>query len=651
MRRVHLIILSGLLAIGSGCQTTQTEPAAPEVVIEAPPPEPTDPAEMLEGGYFDAYARLVAGVDILERPDSDLLLAIAHVLGLGVEIDIERAAILSALALQKEDWEAALLMEFLVDRIPKQDLVHVSKAEYRALALRLEADPVSHRLIPESLLQRGEDGELQADFEPIFRWQLERAQSGQTAAMWNAAFMLNYGFGVEANGPEAFYWLDAAAKARNLRAATMLAGIFMGSKEAGIEPQPYLATYYLKIAAEAGDADSCYLLALCYQNGFGLPRDSSKSVEWMLVAAEKEHEEAMLEMARRYDTGDGIMRNPRRAFTLYSKLHDAGREEALPHYARLLFYGGSKAEPERAVQLLEKAVDNGSLEAMETLCTIYALGPKGIAIDLERAILLGEAALPIASEKMYVNLAYAYNKRNRDQGDLDRSFELNERVAREGNKSGQRGIGELLLRGTTTHGRDLEEALMWIRMAADEGSDLSILQKNTMEAFGLGCEPLESSFEELMEIAVMNPPRSNYPWLRDVRSGKLTAAEKRDQLTEAYRRERADTEPIQSPEIDEAKWRASVELLIKAGEDLPASILRSITPQTPLLREFLWFNERVEVIMTVDADGRIAEIEFIGNPLPPMRAALQRALPHWRFLPAIQNGKPVPSRVRQSFFF
>ena len=591
MRPAHLIAICGGLVMAGGCQTN-THESLPQVAM-ATAAEPSDPSAMLAGGDFDAFAAQVMDGRLESRPDRDQLLTAARTYGLGVEIDLEMAGNASEQA-------------------------------------------------------------LQVDFRDVLDWQLKRAKAGDVTAMWNAACIYDQGLGIEIDSRNALYWFDAAATARHARAAALLANYFMGNAESGVAANPFISTYYRKIAAEEGDADACYLLSLAYLNAYGVIYDRTEWFRWLTKAAQLGQQDAQMELARRYEEGDGVRKNNSRAFGLYKKLYEAGNQEAIPHFAKFLFYNaGTEADPEQALTMLEEAAANGSSDAMETLCGIYTLGPKGVGINLDRAILLGEAALPKASERMHVHLAHAYEKRNASEEDRNRSFELYEIAAREGDSQGQRGISEKLLQGDTRFGRDLEESLMWIRMAAEEDPEnsLSQMQKGIMEAFGLGCEPSEEAFSRFLEIAVLKPAKDTFPWLRDVRVGKLTAEQKCDELKTLWRMEMLDPEPPEVPELDLEKWQSLVDLLSRSGEDLPPAPFRSISPTPPLVRQFIWFSERVEVIILVDTEGRVADFEFVGTPLPPMRAAIERALPHWHFLPAIQDGKPVALRIRQSFVF
>lgn len=70
----------------------------------------------------------------------------------------------------------------------------------------------------------------------------------------------------------------------------------------------------LREAAEGGDPEACFQLAMAYRKGTPLlPRDDQCATAWFRRAAEAGHREAMRALAQAYLGGHGVLRNPREA--------------------------------------------------------------------------------------------------------------------------------------------------------------------------------------------------------------------------------------------------------------------------------------------------------------------------------------------------
>lgn len=63
------------------------------------------------------------------------------------------------------------------------------------------------------------------------------------------------------------------------------------------------------------------------------------------------------------------------------------------------------------------------------------------------------------------------------------------------------------------------------------------------------------------------------------------------------------------------------------------------------------YSGDVQVIVSIDTEGRIADSLMLGYTHPALAASVQQALPRYRFQPILTDGKPAMVRVGLKFFF
>lgn len=127
-------------------------------------------------------------------------------------------------------------------------------------------------------------------------------------------------------------------------------------------------------AAEAGDADAQFSLALRYAAGLGVPQDAARAAEWCRRAAEQGHVDSQFNLGQAYARGDGVP-------------HDAARGAAW----------------------LRKAADQGHADAQTTLGVMYSRG-HGVSKDFGQAAALHREAAEQGNCRGQLNLGLAYNK-------------------------------------------------------------------------------------------------------------------------------------------------------------------------------------------------------------------------------------------------
>ena len=130
-------------------------------------------------------------------------------------------------------------------------------------------------------------------------------------------------------------------------------------------------------AADAGRADAQFVLACAYGGRFGHAADHPAAAEYARKAAEQGHASARFDLAAIYQSGHGVQRDPARALEHLRAAADAGSKQACHELALGILAGRVEGQPQQAVELLEKAAEDGWTESQLELGRLYAAGDLG----------------------------------------------------------------------------------------------------------------------------------------------------------------------------------------------------------------------------------------------------------------------------------
>lgn len=163
--------------------------------------------------------------------------------------------------------------------------------------------------------------------------------------------------------PEKSYFSQAKKEADHL-VFTHLSLIFLllftlypGPGHAG-EPDRNLSTEILELARH-GDAEAQFSLALMYDEGRHLPRDQAQAVYWLSKSAEQGLPGACLYLGMRFNFGNGVQQDKKRAAQLYKKAAVQGWAMAGYLLAMLLLEEKSKEQRIAGAAWLQLAGEQG----------------------------------------------------------------------------------------------------------------------------------------------------------------------------------------------------------------------------------------------------------------------------------------------------
>ena len=203
---------------------------------------------------------------------------------------------------------------------------------------------------------------------------------------------------------------------------------------------------FLRRAAEQNDAEAIYLLATMAAAGAGVEQSNVEAFGQMKRAAELGFADAQFALGTMYFEGKGTAQDQSAALAAFRRAADGGNKEAMFAAARIML---SQPDPEMRTEgliLMNRAIENGHIQATLMLATAYGRGSLGMPKDETKA----EALLKPAAER--------------------------------GDAECQMTLASLYKFGDTFAARR-EEAQAWLQRAADQGHPkaLEILRAEEMQ--------------------------------------------------------------------------------------------------------------------------------------------------------------------------
>lgn len=192
---------------------------------------------------------------------------------------------------------------------------------------------------------------------------------------------------------------------------------------------------YLQRAAEQNDAEAIYLLATMTAAGSGVPQSDVEAFLQMKRAADLGFAEAQFALGTMYFEGTGTAPDQVAALASFRRAADGGNKEAMFTAARLLLTQPDAEMRAEGLALMNRAIENGHIQATLMLATAYGRGENDLPKDEARAEALlkpwaekGNADCQFVLAALYKfgnsfihrrNEAYVWMQRAADQGHAD----------------------------------------------------------------------------------------------------------------------------------------------------------------------------------------------------------------------------------------
>jgi uncharacterized protein len=281
--------------------------------------------------------------------------------------------------------------------------------------------------------------------------------------------------------------------------------------------------HWLQRAAQAGQAEAKYQLALCYQNGQGVPQDASLALKWLLAAALQGYAPAAARL-RQINQAKVQEDRQRQAQEEAEEKRRLAQEEAeeqrrqAEEAARLAQERAAEARrlAEQQLEATRQLADQGHPDAQRQLAQWYAEGTELLPQDWQQAVCWYERAAGQGTADAQYALAMLYLDKDAAD-DKDKAFQWFKNAADQGHADAWNRLGKCYIEGWGT-GRDFTQAMTCYRKAARLGSATAHHR--------IGLMYLEGEFIEQNEAA-------GYKWLE--KAAALGDADADALLLEKYR--------------------------------------------------------------------------------------------------------------------
>ena len=233
-------------------------------------------------------------------------------------------------------------------------------------------------------------------------------------------------------------------------------------------------------AAEAGDRDAMFNLAVSYAKGEGVAKDDAEAFKWYLKASEKDNAAAMYEAGICYLQGKGIEPDVNKAAQWCRKAALLGNADAMLNMAECVeFAGHDYAE---AFSWYRKAFDAGNMKAAGPLYRFYKYG-RGVAKNVEEAELCLMAGVNSGdAESMFM---YGTSEK-KENGELSEpKIEWLIKAANAGSSTAMFNLGVNYANGQGVE-KNQVEAFNWYLKAAENGIAPAMEQVSRLYSLGQG---------------------------------------------------------------------------------------------------------------------------------------------------------------------
>ena len=366
------------------------------------------------------------------------------------------------------------------------------------------------------------------------------AEGGKATAMNNLALLYERGEGVEQSYEESDKWAVKAAQGGDARQIIRHSlfyadgdGIFPQSNEKALE--------FLKIGAEAGDAESEYLLARFYIEGKIVEKDFETAVSHLGAAGKKGYKQALNifmpvalhaygpDAAQKYYevvkygaddgyyecmvrafkclfNGDGVEKNEELALKYLTSAADDNYKEAL-FLMGVLNMNGMAVEnpsPEKALEYFNIVLEKGEYDSItaaahRNIGLMYQSG-NGVPQDYDKAIAHLEEAADHGDTDALLKAALAHDEGGWATPDFPKAVSYYQKLHDTGNLIGTTCLGHMYEKGLGVE-QDCPKAVALYTQAADQGDTRGMISLAIALQEGIGVDKDEKKAFELLQKA------------------------------------------------------------------------------------------------------------------------------------------------------
>ncbi len=237
--------------------------------------------------------------------------------------------------------------------------------------------------------------------------------------------------------------------------------------------------------AEEGMRGAAFLVARCYEEGFGVARDMPAALRWYLRSAEQGSVAAQNNLARLYHHGiEGVAQDTSEAARWYRRAAEAGSVPSQCTLAGLLLSDTNETAVAEAAAWYGQAATAGSPLAQCNLGLLLMTG-RGVPRDEARAAALFRGAAGKGDALAQFNLGYLHMTGKGVKQDDTEAVVWYRQAADQGFAAAQRNLGGMYALGRGVP-RDDAAAAAWYTRAAEQGDAGAQCNIGWMHAHGVG---------------------------------------------------------------------------------------------------------------------------------------------------------------------
>jgi TPR repeat protein len=218
------------------------------------------------------------------------------------------------------------------------------------------------------------------DMTAAVRWFRQAADAGNGAAAYNLALIYRRGDGVPRDDQQGLSWLTQAAD-HDFVPALRDIGLRSAYPRDGSAPNIDVALARLKRGVELGDAISQAILGDIFSSGELVKADSQQAATYYKMAADQGQRDGEFGLAVRYVTGDGMPKDEREALRWFTAAANQGHADAQYDVGTMYELGqGTEVDLSSALHFYKLAAQQGVVKAQYRLAILLTKGP-GIETD------------------------------------------------------------------------------------------------------------------------------------------------------------------------------------------------------------------------------------------------------------------------------
>lgn len=261
-------------------------------------------------------------------------------------------------------------------------------------------------------------------------------------------------------------WFQARARENQAGAQVNLAICYENGW--GVPKDLFEGVKYYQLAANQGDMAAQSALGRCYKKGFGVTRDLMEAAKYYQLAAAQGDIVAQSNLGQFYQHGLGGLRKDLTKAVEYYRLAARRCVRARNNLANCYYKGeGVKKNFEEAVKHYQLAAKRKSAKARNSLGQCYQRG-EGVSKDLKQALRYYLSAADQGYAPAQNNVGDCYRRGEGVTKDVVKALQYYQLAADQDNRRAQNSLGKCYERGRGV-ASDLDKAVKYYRLAANQG--------------------------------------------------------------------------------------------------------------------------------------------------------------------------------------